>query len=51
MPLYIIKDDFGVFPVMIVKFLIPSFLTGYLLYGHIKVLYETFGLLNQEDVT
>ena len=51
LPLFLIKDNFGVFLVLIIKYQAPAFVTGYLLYGHIKVVYDKFGLLNNEDIT
>jgi len=51
LPLYLIKDNFGVFLVLIIKYMGPAFVTGYILYGHIKVVYDKLGLLNNEDIT
>ena len=50
-PVYLIESKKYIIAILTVKYGIPSFMIGFLLYGYSKLIYERFNLINEEDVS
>ena len=50
-PVYLISSSRFVFAVLMVKYAIPSFIIGFILFGHSKTIYERFNLINEEEIS
>lgn len=48
-PLFLINSSRFLFVIMVIKYILPTFMIGFLLYGHSKVIYQRFNLVNDED--
>jgi len=48
-PVFLIKSSKFVLPIFFIKYALPTFLAGFLLFGYSKILYERFNLVNDED--
>lgn len=50
-PIFLIESKRYIFSILTIKYGIPSFVVGFLLYGYSKAIYERFNLMNEEDVS
>ena len=51
LPLFLIKSSRFVILILVIKYGVPSFLLGFVLYGYSKLVYKRFGLLSEESLT
>ncbi len=49
-PLYLISSSRYVVLILLVKFGIPSFISGYCLFAYSKLIYNKFGLIHEEEL-
>ena len=49
LPVFLIKSRSYILPIFLIKWAIPSFLIGNILFGYSKTVYAKFGLINEED--
>lgn len=50
LPTFLIKSSKYVLLILIIKYAVPSFLTGFILYGYSKLFYSRFNMLSEENL-
>jgi hypothetical protein len=50
-PVLLIASRNMVLPILLIKYSVPSFLIGFLLYGYSKQIFQKFNLVNNEETS